>query len=126
MKFTDLDLIQPILKALEEKNYSSPTPIQAKAIPLVLAKNDVLATAQTGTGKTAAFSIPIIQNLAKELGNKENRKRVIKTLIVTPTCELAIQIDENISAYSKYTSIRNTVTLVVSNKENKSLHFSKV
>lgn len=109
MRFEDLDLIDPILKALEEKKYVSPTPIQEQSIPLVLAKHDLLATAQTGTGKTAAFSIPIIQNLVDVVKNETNRKRVIKTLIVTPTRELAIQIEENITAYSKYTGIRNTV-----------------
>ena len=107
MTFEDLKLIPSILKALDDENYSSPTSIQAKAIPLVLDGKDVLGTAQTGTGKTAAFAIPIIQHLANE-GNQSG-KRKISSLIVTPTRELAIQIGESISAYAKYTTIKNTV-----------------
>ncbi len=108
MKFEDLDLIPSILKALKDQNYTTPTTIQEKAIPLVLEGNDVLGSAQTGTGKTAAFSIPIIQHLATR--NTNNRgKRKIASLIVTPTRELAIQIGENLRAYSKYTEIKNTV-----------------
>lgn len=107
MRFNELELIEPILKALKDKNYTEPTPIQAKAIPLVLDNNDVLGVAQTGTGKTAAFSIPIIQNLVNN--GAENGRAYIKTLIVTPTRELAIQIDENINAYGKYTRLKNTV-----------------
>tara|TARA_B100001093_G_scaffold516895_2_gene596869 strand:- start:2928 stop:4178 length:1251 start_codon:yes stop_codon:yes gene_type:complete len=107
MTFEDLKLIPSILKALDDENYSSPTSIQAKAIPLVLDGKDVLGTAQTGTGKTAAFAIPIIQHLANEGHPSEKRK--VSSLIVTPTRELAIQIGESITAYAKYTSIRNTV-----------------
>ena len=107
MTFEDLKLIPSILKALDDENYSSPTSIQAKAIPLVLDGKDVLGTAQTGTGKTAAFAIPIIQHLAHE--NHPSEKRKVSSLIVTPTRELAIQIGESITAYAKYTSIRNTV-----------------
>jgi len=107
MTFEDLKLIPSILKALDDQNYSSPTSIQEKAIPLVLDGKDVLGTAQTGTGKTAAFAIPIIQHLANE-GNQSG-KRKISSLIVTPTRELAIQIGESISAYAKYTTIKNTV-----------------
>ena len=107
MKFQDLNLIEPILKALEEKKYTEPTPIQEKAIPLVLQRKDVLGCAQTGTGKTAAFAIPIIQILE---GLKEDEGRAkIKTLIVTPTRELAIQIEENIKDYSKHTNLRHAV-----------------
>ncbi|MBL6875465.1 MAG: DEAD/DEAH box helicase [Chitinophagales bacterium] len=107
MTFEDLKLIPSILKALDDENYSSPTSIQAKAIPLVLDGKDVLGTAQTGTGKTAAFAIPIIQHLANEGHPSEKRK--VSSLIVTPTRELAIQIGESITAYAKYTSIGNTV-----------------
>ena len=106
MKFEDLKLIQPILDALKDKSYSEPTPIQEKAIPHVLEQKDLLGVAQTGTGKTAAFSIPIIQLLAEQ---RVEGKRKIRALIVTPTRELAIQIDENIKAYSKYTHLRHTV-----------------
>tara|TARA_B100000497_G_scaffold46345_1_gene53659 strand:- start:2222 stop:3472 length:1251 start_codon:yes stop_codon:yes gene_type:complete len=107
MTFEDLKLIPSILKALDDENYSSPTSIQAKAIPLVLDGKDVLGTAQTGTGKTAAFAIPIIQHLAHK--DHPSEKRKVSSLIVTPTRELAIQIGESITAYAKYTSIRNTV-----------------
>ena len=107
MTFEDLKLIPSILKALDDENYSSPTSIQAKAIPLVLDGKDVLGTAQTGTGKTAAFAIPIIQHLAHK--DHPSEKGKVSSLIVTPTRELAIQIGESITAYAKYTSIRNTV-----------------
>ena len=108
MKFEDLKLISPILDALKEQNYIEPTEIQAKSIPLVLNGDDVLGSAQTGTGKTAAFAIPIIQHLMNgEQNHLKNRK--ISSLVVTPTRELAIQIEENFKAYSKYTKIRSTV-----------------
>lgn len=108
MNFKELDLIEPILRALKEKNYKEPTSIQAKAIPVVLSGRDVMGLAQTGTGKTAAFVIPIIQRIHKIEGAK-NGKPEIRALIVTPTRELAIQIDDNIKAYAKYTRVRNTV-----------------
>lgn len=104
MTFKDLELIDPILRALTTQGYTSPTPIQQKSIPLVLDKKDLLGVAQTGTGKTAAFSIPIIQLLDQQ----QNRKG-IKALILTPTRELAIQIDESIAAYGKHTDINHTV-----------------
>jgi len=107
MKFEELDIIAPIMKALGEKNYTEPTEIQAKAIPLVLKRKDILGCAQTGTGKTAAFAIPIIQLISKIEKDSSNVK--LRSLIVTPTRELAIQIDENITAYAKHTGIRNTV-----------------
>lgn len=96
------------MRALSEKGYTEPTPIQAKAIPLILNNNDVLGCAQTGTGKTAAFAIPIIQVINKH-EKFDNNKPKIRALIVTPTRELAIQIDDNIKAYSKHTDIRHTV-----------------
>lgn len=105
MTFEDLKIITPILKALKEKNYSEATPIQAKAIPLLLDRQDVLGIAQTGTGKTAAFAIPIVQHIANEQQNNSK----IKALIITPTRELAIQIDENFTDYGKHTNVRNTV-----------------
>ena len=107
MKFENLNIIHPILKAIKEKNYTSPTPIQQKAIPIVLNNQDVLGCAQTGTGKTAAFAIPILQKLSEE--NTEKSKLVTKSLIVTPTRELAIQIGHSFSDYGKYTGIKNTV-----------------
>ncbi|MEM6265187.1 MAG: DEAD/DEAH box helicase [Bacteroidota bacterium] len=108
LTFEDLNLIPSILKALKEKNYENPTAIQEKAIPLVLNRHDVLGSAQTGTGKTAAFAIPIIQHLVKDQQDAP-RKRKITALVVTPTRELAIQIGENFSAYAKYTRVRHTV-----------------
>lgn len=107
MTFEQLNLIEPILKALKDQNYTTPTPIQAEAIPTLLEGNDLLGVAQTGTGKTAAFSIPIIQQLYKE--NSHGGRKGIKALVLTPTRELAIQIEENVREYSKYTSLRHTV-----------------
>jgi len=108
MKFEDLKIIEPIMRALKEKGYESPTPIQEQSIPLVLDRKDVLGCAQTGTGKTAAFAIPTIQ-IIQQLDSDANAKPKIRSLIVTPTRELAIQIDENIKAYSKYTHIKHAV-----------------
>ncbi|MFN5416091.1 MAG: DEAD/DEAH box helicase [Flavobacteriia bacterium] len=108
MNFEQLNLIEPILKALSEEGYTSPTPIQEQTIPYLLAKKDVLGCAQTGTGKTAAFAIPILQILHNEKANYAG-KRKIKALIVTPTRELAIQIGESFDSYGKYTGITNTV-----------------
>lgn len=108
MKFEDLELLPSILKALKEENYTEPTSIQEKSIPLILDRKDVLGSAQTGTGKTAAFAIPIIQHLVKDLENAGGRRKVL-SLIVTPTRELAIQIAESFSTYGKYTGVRNTV-----------------
>ena len=108
MTFRELDLVEPILRALEDKNYTEPTPIQAKAIPLVLDRRDILGSAQTGTGKTAAFAIPIIQ-LIHRIEKENNNKPTLRSLIVTPTRELAIQIDDNIREYSKYTNIKHAV-----------------
>lgn len=106
MTFQDLGLVAPILDALKEKNYVEPTPIQGKVIPIILENRDVLGCAQTGTGKTAAFSIPVIQQLLK--ADHKGRKK-IRSLIVTPTRELAIQIEENIKAYSKFTNLKQCV-----------------
>lgn len=108
MKFEELDLIEPVLKALDDQNYTEPTPIQEKAIPLVLDRSDVLGCAQTGTGKTAAFAIPIIQHLHQDTEYKQHHRK-IKALVITPTRELAIQIGDSFSTYSKYTQLKNTV-----------------
>ncbi|MDC0249756.1 DEAD/DEAH box helicase [Flavobacteriales bacterium] len=107
MKFEDLKLSHALLKAVKDQNYTSPTSIQKKAIPLILRGNDVLGSAQTGTGKTAAFALPILHHLEQE--KKANNKRRVRALVVTPTRELAIQIEENFTAYSKYNNIKNTV-----------------
>jgi ATP-dependent RNA helicase RhlE len=108
MTFEELQLITPILKALQTEGYQNPTPIQEQAIPLVLAKKDLLGCAQTGTGKTAAFAIPILQILHSR-PNTVKGQPVIKALILTPTRELALQIDESIDAYGKHTGLRHTV-----------------
>jgi len=108
MKFQELGIIDPILKALKDKNYVEPTEIQEKAIPLVLKNRDILGSAQTGTGKTAAFAIPIIQQIV-ESGELESQYIDILSLIITPTRELAIQIEENIKLYGAYTDINHTV-----------------
>ncbi|MBT2161158.1 DEAD/DEAH box helicase [Zobellia barbeyronii] len=108
MTFKDLGIALPILKAIEEQGYTNPTPIQEQAIPILLNKKDLLGVAQTGTGKTAAFSIPIIHHLHNSQDQTRGKRR-IRTLIVTPTRELAIQIADNFTAYSKHTHIKNTV-----------------
>ena len=108
MTFQDLKLESPLLKALEKQGYTQPTPIQEQAIPILLAGHDLLGVAQTGTGKTAAFAIPILNHLLKEK-NTPQGKRIIKALVVTPTRELAIQIADNFTAYGQYTQLRNTV-----------------
>lgn len=108
MLFENLNLIKPILDAVKAEGYTEPTPIQEKAIPVLLTGRDLLGCAQTGTGKTAAFAIPILQLLY----NKKNPgtvKRMVKALILTPTRELAIQINESFSAYGKHTGLRHTV-----------------
>ena len=108
MTFNELNIAEPILRAIAEKGYTHPTPIQEKAIPVLLRGEDLLGCAQTGTGKTAAFAIPIIQQIyLDEFRVKTHRK--IKALVVTPTRELAIQIKENFDEYGKYTDLRNTV-----------------
>ncbi|MBL7700945.1 MAG: DEAD/DEAH box helicase [Ferruginibacter sp.] len=108
MAFKQLDLIDPILKALNTEGYTTPTPIQAQSIPLILEQRDLLGCAQTGTGKTAAFAIPILQ-LLHQNKNEERGPHKIKVLILTPTRELAIQIDESFAAYGKHTGLSHTV-----------------
>lgn len=108
MSFQDLKLIEPILKALKTEGYTKPTPIQQQSIPIILQQRDLLGTAQTGTGKTAAFAIPILQLLYNDrLQHKE--QKTIKALILTPTRELAIQIDESFAAYGRHTGLKHTV-----------------
>ena len=104
MTFKELDLIEPILKALQQTGYTTPTPIQEQAIPVLLKGKDLLGCAQTGTGKTAAFAIPLIQRLYQS-----DHKKGIKALILTPTRELAIQIGENFDQYAKYTGVKHAV-----------------
>ena len=107
MTFEELNISAPILSALKTQGYTNPTPIQEQAIPIVIKGGDLLACAQTGTGKTAAFSIPILMHLAKDI-RRGNQKK-IRALIVTPTRELAIQISENLTAYSTELDLQNTV-----------------
>ena len=107
MTFKELNIIAPVLRALEEKKYSIPTPIQEQAIPVAISQRDLLGCAQTGTGKTAAFAIPLIQQLSKV--TSPEKKRPIRGLILSPTRELAIQIDECFSHYAKYTNIKHSL-----------------
>jgi ATP-dependent RNA helicase RhlE len=107
MLFESLNIISPILKSLTEEGYTTPTPIQAEAIPIVLQGDDLLGCAQTGTGKTAAFAIPILQLLSTN--KPHDKKRKIRSLIVTPTRELAIQIEESFRAYGRHTGLYSTV-----------------
>ena len=107
MTFKELNIIEPVLRALNEKGYTTPTPIQQQAILPALDKRDILGLAQTGTGKTAAFSLPIIQQLY--LNKIHGKNREIRALILTPTRELAIQINESLSDYTSYTGIRHCV-----------------
>jgi ATP-dependent RNA helicase RhlE len=106
MLFENLNLVPPILRALQEEGYTTPTPIQAQAIPFLLQRHDLLGCAQTGTGKTAAFAIPILQLLSEE---KSEPRRPIRALILTPTRELAIQIEESFKAYGRHLDLRHTV-----------------
>lgn len=108
MTFRNLGIIDPILDALKAEGYETPTPIQEQAIPILLKGKDLLGCAQTGTGKTAAFAIPILQHLYLER-QKNGRSRKIRALVVTPTRELAIQISDSFTTYGKFTGIRNTV-----------------
>ncbi len=108
MTFKELGIIEPILDALKAEGYTQPTPIQEQSIPILLQGKDLLGCAQTGTGKTAAFAIPILQFLYLDR-QRNGGPRKIRTLIITPTRELAIQIGESFSTYGKFTGIRNTV-----------------
>jgi len=108
MLFTDLGLSASILRAIEEEGYTSPTPIQAKSIPAVLKGGDLLAAAQTGTGKTAGFTLPILQ-LLTTTAKPGSAKRQLRVLILTPTRELAAQVQESVLTYGKYTDLKSTV-----------------
>lgn len=107
MQFTSLKITEPILMAVQEEGYAVPTPIQQQAIPVILEGKDLLGCAQTGTGKTAAFAIPILQMLDKPKDN--DNRRNIRSLILTPTRELAIQIGESFDSYGRYTKVTNAV-----------------
>ncbi|MBD3790315.1 MAG: DEAD/DEAH box helicase [Campylobacterales bacterium] len=107
MSFTNLGLSEPLLKAIKEQGYTTPTPIQKQAIPVIIQNKDILAAAQTGTGKTAGFTLPLLERLAQ---NKPNmNKYQIRALVLTPTRELAAQVAESIKVYGKYTPFTSTV-----------------
>ena len=106
-KFSDFGLAEPILRALTTRNHVKPTPIQARAIPELIAGRDLVGIAQTGTGKTAAFVLPILDRLSRDRGN--SGRRLPRALVLAPTRELAIQIGEEISSYAKYLRLRQTV-----------------
>lgn len=108
MSFNDLGLIEPIERALREEGYSQPTPVQQKSIPVALQQKDVLGCAQTGTGKTAAFAIPVLQLMQTQSGSN-GRTRNVRALVLTPTRELAIQIGESFSAYGRYLPLKKLV-----------------
>ena len=108
MNFEDLKLSSPILKALRENNYTKPTSIQAASIHHILKGYDVLGSSQTGTGKTAAFAIPIIEQMLDNYSTSKGKRKII-SLVITPTRELAIQIGENFNRYAKYTPLKSTV-----------------
>ena len=108
MSFKDLQLNKPLLRAIADAGYDNPTLVQEQTIPLVLDKKDIICSAQTGTGKTAAFALPILQLLFDNQDAPKKGKK-IKALIVSPTRELAIQIQENFKSYGKNTNLRSTV-----------------
>ncbi|SPB15036.1 ATP-dependent RNA helicase 1 [Caballeronia novacaledonica] len=109
MSFDSLGLSEPLLRAVNELGYSSPTPIQLQAIPAVLKGGDLLAGAQTGTGKTAGFTLPILQRLSQLAPAAGGAKRPVRALILTPTRELAAQVEESVRAYGKYLKLKSTV-----------------
>jgi ATP-dependent RNA helicase RhlE len=109
VSFNNLQLIEPVLKALSNEGYTTPTPIQEQAIPIILQHKDLLGCAQTGTGKTAAFAIPMLQLMHEEQQKSPQGRRNIKALILTPTRELAIQIEESFRAYGKYLDLKHLV-----------------
>ena len=107
MHFNDLGLAEPLLRAVREQGYDTPTPIQAQAIPAVLEGHDLLAGAQTGTGKTAAFTLPILQRILPFASSSPSpAKHPVRALILAPTRELAMQVYESVKSYCKHTPIR--------------------
>src|SRR5512143_2657043 len=107
MRFEDLRLAEPLLRAVQAAGYRTPTPIQVQAIPHVLAGKDIIGCAQTGTGKTAAFALPILQRLVAQ--QRPNERRVTKVLVLSPTRELASQISDSFAAYGKNTGLKSIV-----------------
>ena len=123
MKFNDLNLSDPILRSLKDQNYKKPTPIQAEVIPAVLNNSDIMAAAQTGTGKTAAFVLPILSKLSNPKYKYKGHQ--LRALIVTPTRELAAQVRESVNTYSKYLSIRSTAVYGGARIHNQKLKLRK-
>jgi ATP-dependent RNA helicase RhlE len=109
LSFNDLQLIEPVLKALSDEGYTTPTPIQEQSIPIILQQKDLLGCAQTGTGKTAAFAIPLLQLMHQQQPASSGDRHGIRALILTPTRELAIQIEESFKAYGKYLGLKKLV-----------------
>ena len=113
MPFTKLGLSEPIVRAVTEFGYTTPTPIQSQSIPAVLAGGDLLAGAQTGTGKTAGFTLPILHRLSTDVSGaaqtSKTSQRAIRTLILTPTRELAAQVEESVRTYGKYLNLNSAV-----------------
>lgn len=109
MQFKDLGLSELILKAINEHGYTTPTPIQAQSIPAILNGGDLLAAAQTGTGKTAGFTLPVLQRLLTSPVNQTSRRRQVRGLILTPTRELAAQVHVSVQTYGKYTQLKSAV-----------------
>src|SRR5436305_10294418 len=108
--FAELGLRPELLRAVAEAGYTTPTPIQVQAIPLILAGHDVMGGAQTGTGKTAGFALPILQKLAPMANTSPSPARhPVRALILTPTRELAVQVEESFQTYGKHTKLRSTV-----------------
>ena len=108
MSFTSLGLRAELLRAVSEQGYSTPTPIQQQAIPVILEGRDLLGSAQTGTGKTAGFTLPLLQRLM-DAGNNGRNQKAIRALVLTPTRELAAQVSDNVSAYGKHLPLRSAV-----------------
>jgi ATP-dependent RNA helicase RhlE len=109
MSFESLGLLEPLLRAIKEAGYAQPTPIQAQAIPAVLAGGDLLAGAQTGTGKTAGFTLPLLNLLSQDPDIRPGQRPVIRALILTPTRELAAQVEESVRVYGKYLPLKSMV-----------------
>ena len=109
MTFADLGLIPELLKAVADTGYTEPTPIQAQAIPIVLQGKDVMGGAQTGTGKTAGFTLPLLQRLSRHANSSPSPARhPVRALILTPTRELAMQVEDAVRTYSKHLALRST------------------
>ncbi|WP_324171282.1 DEAD/DEAH box helicase [Sulfurimonas sp.] len=109
MSFTSLGLSAPLLKAIKEQGYDKPTPIQAQSIPIILKRQDILAGAQTGTGKTAGFTLPMLELLNRAKPSRDKKAHHVKVLILTPTRELASQVEESVRIYGKHLPFKSTV-----------------